>query len=260
MEFLSQFWQHYFFSAMILLVIIGFTAGFIDSIAGGGGLFSVPGFLFFGIPAAQSLAQAKISSFAGTLVAFKNFFKNKKIILKFILYGIPFSLLGAYLGTKSLMLIDKNAVGKIVACIMPFGIILFALPKNKAVEEKKLTTLDYYVLIPLVCAAIGFYDGFFGPGTGSFLILAFHYILKMDLLKASANAKAFNLASNAGALYVFFVSKKIIWSIAIFPVIGNMLGNYAGSKMAINQGDNLIRKILFISLGFLCISLFIKYL
>ncbi|MFM2343447.1 MAG: hypothetical protein RLZZ210_55 [Pseudomonadota bacterium] len=260
MEFFSHFWQQHIAFAMLSLLLIGFVAGFVDSIAGGGGLFSVTGFLFLGLPPTESLAQAKISSFAGTSVAFKNFLKGKKIIFKFILYGIPFALLGAYLGTKALMLIDKNVVGKVVACMMPFGILLFALPKNKSLEHKELGNLDYYFLIPLVCLCIGFYDGFFGPGTGSFLILAFHYILKMDLLTASANSKAFNLASNIGALYVFIVAKKVIWAIVIFPIAGNMLGNYIGSKLAISKGADLIKKILLVSLTCLYISLLIKYI
>ena len=117
-----------------------------------------------------------------------------------------------------------------------------------------------FTVVPLTCLVIGFYDGFFGPGTGSMFIIAFHYLLKMDLVSSSANSKSFNFASNIGALVAFIVAGKVVYLLALPLVACNILGNHIGSALAIRKGNDVVRKVLVLSMLCLFASLGVKYL
>ena len=174
------------------------------------------------------------------------------------LCGVPFSLLGAYLGAHLIISIPQDLVGKIILALIPFGILIFLTPKDRAVEEHTLSNLQLYTLVPLTCLVIGFYDGFFGPG--SMFIIAFHYILKMDLVSSSANSKTFNFASNIGALVAFVMAGKVMYLLALPLVACNILGNHLGSALAIRKGNDVVRKVLVLSMPCLFASLGVKYL
>jgi uncharacterized membrane protein YfcA len=116
-----------------------------------------------------------------------------------------------------------------------------------------------YVFTPLICTAIGFYDGFFGPGTGSFMLLSLHFALGLNLIAASGTAKAFNLASNVSSLAVFLLNGKVFWLAALPMAAANMAGNIFGTRMALRQGPALIRKMLLISLTLLFATLIWRY-
>lgn len=259
MELLGSFWQEHWVFAIIILCAIAFFAGFVDSIAGGGGLFLVPGFLLVGLPPQVALGQEKIVSTLGTLAAIRNFLRESRIVWKVALLGIPFSLLGAYSGAHLILMIDPAIVGKLLLGLIPIGIILFLMPKNREIEQTPVSNAKLFMLVPLVCLFVGFYDGFFGPGTGSMFILAFHYILKMNLISSSANSKLFNFASNIGALIAFVIGGKVIYTIALPLVASNILGNHFGSLLAVQQGGTLIRKVLIFSMFSLFVSVGFKY-
>lgn len=260
MELLGSYWAEHWLLAILLLGTIAFIAGFVDSIAGGGGLFLVPGFLLVGLPPQVALGQEKLVSTLGTLAAIRNFLVSSKMLWKVALCGVPFSLLGAYLGAHLIISIPQEIVGKIILALIPFGILIFLMPKDKAVEEHTLSDLKLYTLVPLTCLTIGFYDGFFGPGTGSMFIIAFHYILKMDLVSSSANSKIFNFASNIGALVAFVIAGKVMYLLALPLVACNILGNHLGSALAIRKGNDVVRKVLVLSMLCLFASLGVKYL
>ncbi|WP_095107895.1 TSUP family transporter [Pseudomonas sp. Irchel 3E20] len=260
MELLGSFWAEHWVFAILLLGAIAFIAGFVDSIAGGGGLFLVPGFLLVGLPPQVALGQEKLVSTLGTLAAIRNFLANSKMVWKVALVGVPFSLLGAYLGAHLIISISQDTVGKIILALIPFGILIFLTPKDRPVEEHTLSTAMLYTVVPLTCLVIGFYDGFFGPGTGSMFIIAFHYLLKMDLVSSSANSKTFNFASNIGALVAFVMAGKVIYLLALPLVLCNILGNHMGSALAIRKGSEVVRKVLVLSMLCLFASLGVKYL
>lgn len=129
----------------------------------------------------------------------------------------------------------------------------------KAVEEHALSDLQLYTLVPLTCLTICVYDGFFGPGTGSMFIIAFHYILKMDLASCSANSKTFNFASNIGARVAFVIAGKVMYLLALPLVTCNILGNRLGSALAIRKGNDVVRKVLVPSMLGLFANLGVKY-
>jgi uncharacterized membrane protein YfcA len=118
---------------------------------------------------------------------------------------------------------------------------------------------DIMIVLPLVCFIVGFYDGFFGPGTGSILILALHFLIHMPLVESSATSKIFNLASNVGAFVAFFIAGKMAFIIGIPMVLASIGGNYIGSHVTIKNGDKIIKPLIFSSIAILFISLGIKY-
>lgn len=260
MELLGSFWAQHWMLAIMLLGAIAFVAGFVDSIAGGGGLFLVPGFLLVGLPPQVALGQEKLVSTLGTIAAIRNFFANSKMVWKVALVGVPFSLLGAYLGAHLIVSIPQEIVGKIILALIPLGILIFLVPKDRPVQEHTLSNRALFTVVPLTCLVIGFYDGFFGPGTGSMFIIAFHYLLKMDLVSSSANAKNFNFASNIGALVAFIMAGKVAYLLALPLVACNILGNHLGSTLAIRKGNDVVRKVLVLSMVCLFVSLGVKYL
>jgi uncharacterized protein len=247
---------------LLALMASAFAAGFIDSVAGGGGLILVPSFILAGLPPQLALGQEKIVSTLGTIAAIRNFIKNKRVIWAAVATGIPAGLLGAYIGAQAILYFDPETIGKIILAMLPVGIVFSFIPK-KSREEKTTTEINKAVLlfwVPITVFFIGFYDGFFGPGTGSFLIIALHYLLKFDLVSASATSKLFNFSSNIGALIAFIISGNVLYVLAIPLVLMNLFGNHVGSSSALKYGPKLIQRTISLSLSLLMISLGYKFL
>ncbi|WGK68753.1 TSUP family transporter [Candidatus Haliotispira prima] len=251
----------YLIIGISILVFVSFVAGFLDSIAGGAGLVLVPAFILTGMPPQLALGQEKLVSTLGTISAIYNYFKNGKIIWKVVGYGIPTALIGAYLGGKVILAIDESIVGKIIFFMIPIGLLFSFMPKRtKSDKEYQPGKKDIWIVLPLTCFVIGFYDGFFGPGTGSLLILALHFLARMPLIESSATSKIFNFASNVGAFVAFAIAGKMAFLISIPMVVGSIAGNYLGSHLTLKNGEKIIKPLIFISISILFISLGIKYI
>ncbi len=246
-------------SVIVLLCVAFFVAGFIDSIAGGGGLITLPSLLFAGIPPQLALGTNKLASSFGTGTAVFNFLINKKMLWKVLAAGIAFSLIGSFIGSKTILLLNPDLVGKIIIFLLPIGIVATLIPRKGKTNDNNISKFDYWVKIPIICLIIGFYDGFFGPGTGSFLTLAFFFLTRMKLIQATANAKVFNFMSNIGSLVAFLIGGKVLFLIAIPLAISNMAGNFFGSKLAIKKGEGIIRFFLILAFALLLASLVWKY-
>jgi len=243
------------------LMLAAFAAGFIDSVAGGGGLILVPSFILAGLPPQVALGQEKIVSTLGTLAAIRNFVRNKKVIWGAVGSGIPAGLIGSYVGAEAILYFDTETVGKIIIALLPVGIALSFFPKRDThVHDENISKAKLFVGVPLAVFVIGFYDGFFGPGTGSFLILALHYLLRFDLIAASATSKLFNFSSNIGALVAFMLAGKVLYMLALPLVAMNLLGNHVGSGSALKYGPKLVRITLSGSMLLLMGSLSYKYM
>jgi len=245
--------------AIVLLTLASFLAGFIDSIAGGGGLLMIPSYLLAGIPPHSALGTNKFVATVGTSAAVFNFIRKGKISLKTVLIGIAFSLSGAYIGSKTILLFDPTLVGKIVVFLLPIGIVATLIPKKNTIKKENLSKLDFYLKIPLICITIGFYDGFFGPGTGAFLALALNFFIRLNLVEATANAKVFNFFSSFGAFIAFMINGKVIYLLAIPLIVASVFGNYIGSILAIKKGEKFIKGVLIIVFVVLIITLSVKY-
>ncbi len=249
----------YFVIGVILLILASFIAGFIDSVAGGAGLVLVPSFILAGLPPQIALGQEKLVSTIGTIAAISNFMKSKQILWRYALYGVPLALFGAFVGAKVILFLDPSVVGKMIVFLMPIALLISIIPKNKNSIKSEDTKLKKYFLYPFIFFIIGFYDGFFGPGTGSLLILALYTVMKMSLVNASATSKIFNFASNIGAFIPFLIAGKMLFLIGIPMIVASMLGNYIGSHMTIKNGDKFIKPILYGMIFLLFLSLIYKY-
>ena len=233
-----------------LLCIVTFIAGLIDSIAGGGGLLRLPAVLIAGFSPQQALGTNKFVGAIGTGAAMLNFARKGLILWKLAFIGIPCALLGSAAGSKCILAFDPQTAGNILIALLP--------RRSKSCKDS-FTSKDVYLLTPLICFSVGFYDGFFGPGAGSFFIIAFNVCLRMNLIQASALTKVFNLSSNLGSLFVFLYHGDVLFLYAIPMTVADVLGNLAGSQLAIRTGPTIVRRFLLLSLVILFVSLIWKY-
>lgn len=242
-----------------ILCAMSFLAGFIDSIAGGGGLIFLPALLVAGLPPQLALGTNKLSAVCGVSMSLANFARKGKILWKIGVVGLPFSLIGAMVGSRVVLLLNQNITTKIILFILPvIAIITFLPQKELKTATHMLSKKALYLYTPLICSVMGFYDGFFGPGTGTFLIFGFFFFLKLHLVNASGLAKVFNFASNFGAFIVFAASGSILYSVGLPAALFNILGAFFGSRLAISKGQPLIRFFLLLVFGLLFITLIIK--
>jgi len=247
-------------SVIAFLSGVSFVAGFVDSIAGGGGLITIPSLLLAGIPSQFALGSNKFSSCLGTAIAVWNFARKNLIIWPLVAIGIGFTFVGGVIGSRAILAFDESAAQVIILSLLPFAALTLFWRRNKSSSSESLDLSLKAVAIPttLLCLGIGFYDGFFGPGTGTFLALGFFTFIRVDLLRSTALAKVFNFISNLGALAVFLFNQKVLFALAIPMAIANMCGNYVGSHLAIKKGENLIRVVILLVLALLLLTLIIK--
>lgn len=240
--------------------LAAFAGGIIDAISGGGGLLTFPALLLTGVPPHLALGTNKVSACMGTAIALANFAKHGLVIWKMALYGILFSIFGSWIGAWLALMLEASVLGKILVLLLPLAMLGTLLPQKRGESRQAfLCGWRFWILLPLACLALGIYDGFFGPGTGIFLILALHWLLRMNLIEASATAKAFNLASNISAAVSFIWHGAVHWPLSLMMGICFIAGNWLGSALAIKTGAGIVRKFLFGSLMLLLASLLWQY-
>ncbi|WP_370930883.1 sulfite exporter TauE/SafE family protein [Bartonella sp. DGB1] len=247
----------YLIMSLFLLIIAVFVAGYIDSIAGGAGLILVPAFILAGFPPQLALGQAKLVGTIGTLAAIRNFIKNRSIIWNVVPAGLLSAIIGAYVGARVILILPAETLSLIIAVLLPVGLVGATL-KNHLKESNRSPTTSPIIIFS-VCFVVGFYDGFFGPGTGSLFIIALAIFNRFGLLEASATSKVFNFASNIGAFIAFVIAGKVAWLIGIPMVLASFLGNHIGSLHAIKSNGEIVKKVLYISVGAMMITLLMKY-
>lgn len=244
-------------------LVCGFAAlagGFMDAVSGGGGLLTIPALLLTGVPPHYALGTNKVSACLGTAVSLFNYAKHGLVAWRMTAWGVPFSLAGSWFGSLLALYLDSELLGKILVALLPIAMLATLMPsKQRHAFREETAGTRFWLVLPVVCAGVGCYDGFFGPGTGSILILLLHWALRMDLIGASATAKAFNLASNVSAAVSFVWHGTIFWSLGLLMGGCFMIGNWAGSAFAIRSGSQAVRKFLVFSLLLLLASLLWQY-
>lgn len=226
------------------LVVAAVAAGFIDAIAGGGGLITLPALLAAGINPFSALATNKVQSSFGTAMATWSYWKAGRINFALILWPLIATFIGAGLGTAAVLVVDSSWLMVVLPGLL-VAIALYFLFGPKASDEDahaRMTPLAY----SSVAGGIGFYDGFFGPGTGSFFALSLVTLLGMGLTRATAHTKALNLASNVVSVAVFALGGQVLWALGLTMAAGQVLGGWLGSKAAMRFGPRLIRPLLVI--------------
>jgi len=242
-------------STMIILCIVAFFAGFVDSIVGGGGLIQTPAGLILlpNNPVAQVIGSLKIPSFTGTLFAAATFLKKVKIPIARVVLFTSIAFTASYTGSYCLTMVS-NAFMKPVIFIVLIAIAIYTFSEKNFGQETKNENLTFpWYKGVLICLAIGFYDGFIGPGAGSLLVIAFITFLGFDFLQANAHAKVVNLATNMGSIVLFIMKGAILWHIALPMAICNAVGGIIGSRMALSKGNRFIRTVfLWVIIATLC--------
>lgn len=229
---------------LILLCLGAFIAGFVDAVVGGGGLIQTPlGFILLpNLHVATVIGTLKIPSFTGTFLASTLYLKKVVIQWKSLLLMMVLAIPSAYAGSSLLNHISNEFMKPFLLVVLTLLAIYSFVKKDFGLKSDKSHSPTQQLLYSIIISiAIGFYDGFIGPGTGIFFVMAFVSLLDYDFLQASANAKMVNLATNVGAISLFFIKGKIIWHIALPMAICNGLGGFLGAKMAIKRGNNFVR-------------------
>lgn len=224
---------------------VGIIAGFVDAVAGGGGLIGVPALLSAGLSPVAALATNKAQSVVGTIAAAYAFWRNGFVALRTLIPGIVCAFIGSYVGAIVVKSIDTSAL----TVAVPVAVIAVALyftfsPSIKDVD--RAARLDFRIFVPVMGFLIGFYDGIFGPGTGSFFMLGFVALFGLSATRASAHTKVLNVTSNLAALVLFIPSGDVLWPVAIVMAIGQLIGGYLGALTGIRFGAKIIRPLVII--------------
>jgi uncharacterized membrane protein YfcA len=243
---------------LLILCPLVFLAAFIDSIAGGGGLISLPAYIFVGLPIHTASGSNKFSSSIGTLTAVINYIRSGSVDYPAAIAGSAWAVLGSWVGTRLALSLSPRVLQICLMLILPLvGVFILSSrglgePKPKEPPGFRLKLL----LSSLIGLIIGSYDGFFGPGTGMFMTLALTFLVRLELIKAVGTTKVLNLSSNIASLITWFVNGKVLLPVAIPCMFCSIAGGFLGSRMAIKIGKNVIRPVL----ALVAILLFVKIL
>ena len=234
-----------------------FLAGFVDSIAGGGGLISLPAYLLAGLPTHLAIGTNKLSSACGTSLTTIRFIRKGLVRWKLALPGVAAAMLGSSLGSRLSLAADERLIRGLLLAVLPIAAFLVLnrrlFPDREQDEE---VSPRRTLLVCLISAlVIGFYDGFYGPGTGTFLIVAFTVFAKLSVGTANAQAKVINLTTNLTALAVFLRGGTVLAPLGLAAAGCNMLGNYLGSGLAMSKGAKITSPIILGVLALLLVKI-----
>ena len=230
---------------IVLLSFAALGAGTVDAIAGGGGLITLPALLAAGLPPHAALGTNKGQSVWGSSAALAAFWRARRVDRKQALYTFPLGLAGSFLGAVIVTMIDKDALRPIVIAMLIGAAVLLVVRKPSRDQDAPRSRAWIAAALAL---AIGAYDGFFGPGTGTFLIVGFVALCGRSLVHASADAKVVNFASNLAAVVVFSYGGHIVWVLALPMAVGQLAGGILGAHLAMKGGERIVRGVV------LCVS------
>ncbi|MBQ3724836.1 MAG: TSUP family transporter [Oscillospiraceae bacterium] len=240
---------------MVAIVIVGvFLASFVDGVAGGGGIISVPTYLIAGLPAHLALGTNKLSSCIGTAVSAGRFIKGGFVDWKLGVPSILLALAGAHLGTRLQLALDERYLKWLLLVVLPIVAVVVLRQRTFPEERGDMPEGRRAAIVLTASLIVGAYDGFYGPGTGTFLILIYCNLGKMDLRTASGNVKLVNLASNIGALVTSFLSGKVFIVLGLIGAVASIAGHYIGSGMAIKNGAKIVKPVILVVLALLAVK------
>lgn len=241
---ISGIFSDYSLFTLLILSVLAFMAGFIDAVVGGGGLIQLPALLVTlpNSPLPTIFGTNKIAALSGTSMAAFQYAKRIRFNVKLLIVISVASFTASYFGAKIVSIINPATLKPIILIILIAIAIYTFLKKDLGkIETKQLSLTRQMLFGTVIGLIIGFYDGFFGPGTGSFFVLAFVVILGFEFIQASAYAKIVNCMTNISALIVFIRQGNYIIGIAILMAVFNIAGSVIGSKMALKRGNGFIR-------------------
>ena len=227
---------------MALIVAVGgVLASFMDAIAGGGGIISVPTYLLAGVPMHMALGTNKVSSGIGTAVSTARFIKNGYIDWKLGIPSVALALVGSFVGTSIQLMIDEVYLQYLLLIVLP--VVAFVVLRQRQFPEERgeIDRRKQCAIVWLASFVVGAYDGFYGPGTGTFLLLIYCNLAKMDVRTAGGNVKLVNLSSNIGAFVTSLRSGQVFLVLGLIGAVTSIAGHYVGSGLAIKNGSKIVR-------------------
>ena len=241
------------------LVCLGvFCASFMDAIGGGGGIISLPSYLLAGVPMHFALGTNKLSSCIGTVASTARFIKNGCVDWVLGIPSIGLALYGAHLGTSLQLMLDEKYLKFLLLLVLP--VIALILFKKKELPEKREAMNEWKRrgIVWGFSLVVGAYDGFYGPGTGTFLLLAFCYLAKIDVRTASGNVKLVNFSSNVGALATSLAAGKVLVPIGLMAAVFSAAGQYLGAGLALKNGSKIVRPVILVVLTLLTVKVVLE--
>ena len=236
-----------------------FLAGFVDAVAGGGGLISLPAYLFVGLPVHIASGTNKVVNATGTALAAGKYIKSGKIDLPLALIAACGALAGSSVGTRIALYLSQDVLKTLILVALPVVAVVLTVKKDFGKEQetprRRFPRRTELVVSAGIGLFIGCYDGMAGPGTGTFMLMAFSAVLGMDLLTASGCAKVGNLASNVASAVVWALNGQVLWKLVLPAAACSLLGSYLGARFAIRGGSQKIRGMIFVVLGLLFVKL-----
>lgn len=221
-----------------------FGAGFVDAIAGGGGLISLPIYMIAGLPAHQAVATNKMSSSCGTALATYRFYRHGLLEIKKAIFPIICAIIGSMIGAKLSLMASPKVLSGVMIIIMPLAAFCIFNKKLFRDHHYHRITKKRMIKMSLCSLIVGIYDGFYGPGTGTFLLLALTIFAQLGIARANAFVKMINLSTNVAALSVFLMQGKVMIVLGLLAALCNMAGNYLGSGLVMHSGSKIVKPMM----------------
>ncbi len=239
------------------VICIGvFVAAFVDAIGGGGGLISLPVYLLAGLPYHYALGTNKLSSCIGTAASTFRYVKNGFVDWPLAVGSVLLAVGGAYVGTSLQLLVDERYLQYTLLVVLPIVAAVMLLRRSQLPEQPgKIRAGVQKGIVWGASLIIGLYDGFYGPGTGTFLLLVYCYLGKMDVRTASGNVKLANLASNLGSLVTSLMAGTVVAPLGLIAAVFSIAGHYLGAGMNIKNGSRIVRPVIFVVLALLAVKI-----
>lgn len=225
-------------ATIVLLACAAFGAGTVDAIAGGGGLITVPALLAAGLPAHLALGTNKGQSTWGSGAALVTFWRAGRVDRRQALFAFPLALVGSYGGARLVLWISPAALRPVIIAMLIGAAALLVIKKPTRDDD---AGKPHWGIAAALALVIGAYDGFFGPGTGTFLIVGFVALCGRSLVHASADAKVVNFAANLAALITFAREGVVVWEVALPMAFGQLCGGMLGARLAMRGGARVVR-------------------
>jgi uncharacterized membrane protein YfcA len=239
---------------LLVLFIVAIIAGLLDTLAGGGGLIALPALILSGVPPLAALGTNKLQGSMGTATATYMMLKNKRVIWRDVKKLMLFAFIGAIFGTVAVQFVDQKMLSYVIPVVITF-IGLYFLISPTASEQPKKAIISQHHYQNIVVPTIGCYDGFFGPGTGSFFSLAGISLRGHGIIDATAVAKTLNFATNIASLIVFLIAGKIVWAIGLVMMVGQVIGAWLGSHCLFSINPKYLRLLVVL----MCFGMLLKY-
>ena len=234
-----------------------FLAGLVDAIGGGGGLISLPAYLLAGVPVHQAVATNKLSNSCGTALVTFRFIKNKLINFKLALPSVIAAIIGSSIGANISLSLEEATMEKILLFVLPVAAFIVLNKHLFHDNGNEQIALDFRTYLTAILSAffIGGYDGLYGPGTGTFLIIAFTVFAKMSIGSSNAHSKIINLTTNITSLVIFILNGQVIFVLGLAAALCNMAGGYIGAGLAMKKGAGIVKPIILFVLFLLLLKI-----